>query len=73
MASGFEKEFSLMDVNMNFNKTQVPNFKFQAPRESNNFLRFFYQLKLGDLKNCEYLVKESTELKSILTSIINKL
>jgi len=33
MASGFEKEFSLMDVNMNINKTQVSNSKFQVPSQ----------------------------------------
>jgi four helix bundle protein len=42
-------------------------------RESNFFLRVFYQLRLGDVKQCEYLVTESAELKLILASIINKL
>lgn len=42
-------------------------------RESNYFLRIFYQLQVGDVKQCEYLVKESSELKLILASIINKL
>ena len=42
-------------------------------RESNYFLRIFYDLKNCDLKQCEYLVKESTELKSILASIMNKI
>jgi four helix bundle protein len=42
-------------------------------RESNFFLRVFYQLKLGDVNQCEYLVSESAELKRILASIINKL
>jgi four helix bundle protein len=42
-------------------------------RESNFFLRVFYQLKLGDVKQCEFLVTESAELKRILASIINKL
>ena len=42
-------------------------------RESNFFLHFFYELKLGDLNQCKYLVNESSELKKILASIINKL
>jgi four helix bundle protein len=42
-------------------------------RESNYFLRIFNELKLGDSKQCEYLVKESHELKLILASILNKL
>ena len=42
-------------------------------RESNYFLRIFYDLKNCDLKQCEYLVKESSELKSILASIMNKI
>ena len=45
----------------------------QEIRESNFFLRVFYQLKLGDVKRCEYLITESSELKRILASIINKL
>lgn len=42
-------------------------------REAHYFLRVFKELKLGDLKQCEYLVTESSELKKILASIINKL
>ena len=42
-------------------------------RESNFFLRIFNQLKIGDSKKCDYLVKESLELKLILASIMNKL
>jgi len=41
--------------------------------EANYFLRVFKELKLGDLEQCEYLVTESSELKKILASIINKL
>lgn len=42
-------------------------------RESNYFLQIFNQLKLGDVKSSKNLVKESSELKLILASIINKL
>jgi hypothetical protein len=42
-------------------------------REANYFLRLHHQLKLGDNEQIVYLVKESTELKKILASIINKL
>jgi len=42
-------------------------------RESNYFLRIFNHMEIGDLKQCEYLIKESSELKLILASIINKL
>lgn len=42
-------------------------------REANYFLRIFYNLNSGDVKHCEYLVKESSELKSILASIMNKI
>ncbi len=42
-------------------------------REANYFLRVFNELKSGDLKQNEYLVNESAEIKKILASIINKL
>ena len=42
-------------------------------RESNYFLRVFNNLAIGDMKQCEYLCKESSEQKLILASIINKL
>jgi len=53
-------------------KTKI-GISLKEIRESNYFLRVFYLLKLGEVKKCEYLVKESSELKSILGSIINKL
>lgn len=53
-------------------KTKI-GISLKEMRESNYFLRIFNQLKLGDVKQSEYLVKESSELKSILASIINKL
>jgi four helix bundle protein len=37
------------------------------------FPQVFHQLLLGDMKQCEYLVSESSELKLILGSIIKKL
>ena len=52
-------------------KTKI-GISLKEIRESNYFLRIFYLLKLGDIKQCEYLVKESSELKLILASIINK-
>lgn len=42
-------------------------------REANYFLRVFQELVSGDIKQNEYLVNESSELKKILASIINKL
>ncbi len=42
-------------------------------REAIYFLRLHQQLKLGELEQNSYLVKESYELKRILASIINKL
>lgn len=42
-------------------------------REANYFLRVFHKLTLGDSAKSEYLVNESTELKKILATIINKL
>jgi len=53
-------------------KTKI-GISLKEMRESNYFLRIFDQLKAGDVKQCEYLVKESYELKLILASIINKL
>lgn len=42
-------------------------------RESNYFLKIFERLDLGEHRKCSVLVKESTELKLILASILNKL
>ncbi|HNW88332.1 MAG TPA: four helix bundle protein [Bacteroidales bacterium] len=42
-------------------------------RESNYFLRIFNNLNIGDVEKNTYLVKESSELKKILASILNKL
>lgn len=42
-------------------------------RESNYFLRIYSRLKLGDVEKNTFLVKESSELKRILASILNKL
>jgi four helix bundle protein len=42
-------------------------------REANYFLRVFQELVSGDIKQNDYLVNESSELKKILASIINKL
>ena len=53
-------------------KTKI-GIALKEMRESSYFLRIFNQLKLGDIAQSEYLVKESSELKSILASIINKL
>ncbi|MDP2161856.1 MAG: four helix bundle protein [Flavobacterium sp.] len=53
-------------------KTKI-GISLKEMRESNYFLRIFSHLKLGDVKSCDYLVKESSELKLILASIINKL
>jgi four helix bundle protein len=53
-------------------KTKI-GISLKEMRESNYFLRVFDQLKLGDEKSREYLVKESLELKLILAAIINKL
>jgi len=53
-------------------KTKI-GISLKEMRESNYFLRIFNQLKLGDKQMNEYLVKESSELKRILASIINKL
>lgn len=53
-------------------KTKI-GISLKEIRETNYFLRIFNILKLGDIKKSDYLVKESSELKSILASIINKL
>ncbi len=53
-------------------KTKI-GISLKEMRESNYFLQIFNRLQLGDMKKCEYLVKESSELKLILASIINKL
>ncbi len=53
-------------------KTKI-GISLKEMREANYFLRIFNHLKIGDLKQCEYLVKESSELKLILASIMNKL
>ena len=53
-------------------KTKI-GISLKEMRESNYFLRIFNHLNIGDEKSNEYLVKESTELKLILASIINKL
>jgi len=53
-------------------KTKI-GISLKEMRESNYFLRIFNQLKLGDEESSKYLVKESSELKLILASIINKL
>jgi len=53
-------------------KTKI-GISLKEMRESNYFLQIFNQLKLGNIKSSEYLVKESSELKLILASIINKL
>ena len=53
-------------------KTKI-GIALKEMRESNYFLRIFNNLKIGDMKQSENLVNESSELKSILASIINKL
>ncbi|MFH1320141.1 MAG: four helix bundle protein [Bacteroidota bacterium] len=42
-------------------------------RESHFFLKVFLRLKQGDTGKCQQLVKEGSELKRILASILNKL
>jgi four helix bundle protein len=53
-------------------KTKI-GISLKEMREANYFLRIHKDLKLGDIKQCEYLVQESSELKLILGSIINKI
>lgn len=53
-------------------KTKI-GISLKEMREANYFLRIFYDLQSGNVKQCEYLVKESSELKSILATIMNKI
>ena len=53
-------------------KTKI-GISLKEMREANYFLRIFYELQSGDIRQCEDLVKESSELKSILASIMNKI
>ena len=53
-------------------KTKV-GIALKEMRESNYFLKVFNEFEPGDVKQHEYLVNESDELKRILGSIINKL
>jgi four helix bundle protein len=53
-------------------KTKI-GISLKEMRESNYFLRIFNHLKIGDVEGSQYLVQESSELKLILASIINKL
>ena len=53
-------------------KTKI-GISLKEMREANYFLRLHQQLKLGEIEQNSYLVKESDELKRILASIINKL
>lgn len=53
-------------------KTKV-GISLKEMREANYFLRIFNAINSGDAKKSEYLVKESTELKNILGSILKKI
>ncbi|MBI4947358.1 MAG: four helix bundle protein [Bacteroidetes bacterium] len=53
-------------------KTKI-GISLKEMKESNYFLRVFNSLKLGDVEKSSYMVNESSELKLILASIINKL
>lgn len=53
-------------------KTKI-GISLKEMRKSIYFLRIFNHLSLGYVKKCSYLVQESSELKRILASIINKL
>ena len=53
-------------------KTKI-GISLKEMRESNYFLRIYNCLKLGDIEKNTYLVNESSEIKSILASILNKL
>ena len=53
-------------------KTKI-GISLKEMRESNYFLKIFKSLKLGDVQKNECLVNESSELKRILASILNKL
>ena len=48
------------------------NISLKEMRESNYWFRIFKELEIGDKTKCEYLVKESDELKRILGSIVSK-
>ena len=48
------------------------NIALREMRESNYWFRIFKELEIGDKTKCEYLVKESDELKRILGSIVSK-
>jgi len=53
-------------------KTKI-GISLKEMRESNYFLRIYKCLKLGDVEKNTYLVNESSEIKRILASILNKL
>ena len=53
-------------------KTKI-GISLKEMRESNYFIRLHNRLKLGDVEKSVYLVNESSELKLILASILNKL
>ena len=53
-------------------KTKI-GISLKEMRESNYFLRIHSYLKLGDVEKSVYFVNESSELKNILGSIMNKL
>jgi len=53
-------------------KTKI-GISLKEMRESNYFLRIYNRLRLGNEEKCNYLVNESSELKKILASILNKL
>jgi four helix bundle protein len=53
-------------------KTKI-GISLKEMRESNYFLRIYNRLQLGDVEQNKYLVNESSELKKILASILNKL
>ncbi len=53
-------------------KTKI-GISLKEMREANYFLQIYSRLKLGDLEKNTYLVNESSELKKILASILNKL
>lgn len=52
-------------------KTKI-GISLKEMREANYFLRIYHRLKTGDQEKCSYLVNESSELKKILASILNK-
>ncbi len=71
-SSGANYEESQGSPTRHYAKTKI-GIVLKEMRESNYFLRIFNQSKVGDVKQSEYLVKDSSEFKSILASIINKL